>query len=137
MQAIPLRPAQKIQLLTIDDLDGRTRAAKHARDLARRLLDDLGGPLHVSAAQSELIQRAAAVGALVADIEARALSGQPFDATELNALAEHQRRALDRLGLHRSPRALPRPTEPQLDLSKLSPAALAELDALLGPDTDD
>jgi hypothetical protein len=61
------------RLRTISDLDGRTRAARRARDLAAAFAADLGGTL--TAAQRLAVDRAAALCALAEDARARRLAG--------------------------------------------------------------
>lgn len=87
------------RLRTLDDLDGRTRAAKLARDLVAALEADLGGDL--SAAQRELVTRAALLGAITQDAEANWLSRNPVDLALYGTLADRQRRILEALGLKR------------------------------------
>jgi hypothetical protein len=90
---------QKTRFLTLDKLDGRTLAAKYARDLVRRLEADLGGDL--TAAQCELVRRAAVLGAFIADCETRYLSGEQPDAATWLAAINNQRRILETIGLER------------------------------------
>lgn len=90
------------RLRTLDDLDGRTRASKKARELVSALQSDLGGDL--SAAQRELVQRAAILGAIIEDAETSWLARSPVDLSLLGTLADRQRRLLETLGLRRVPR---------------------------------
>jgi hypothetical protein len=88
-----------MRFLTLDKLDGRTLAAKYARDLVNRIETDLGGDL--TAAQMELVKRAAVLGAYIADCEARYLSGELPDSATWLAAINSQRRLLETLGLER------------------------------------
>jgi hypothetical protein len=63
----------KQRLCTIDSLDGRTRAAKRARELASNFETELGGVLTVS--QRLAVDRAAALTAISEDAQARRLAG--------------------------------------------------------------
>jgi hypothetical protein len=91
---------QKLRFLSLAKLDGRTLAARKARDLLRRIESDLGGDL--PAAKQELSQRAAVLGAYLEDWEARWLSGEPMaDVASYLAAANNQRRMFETLGLDR------------------------------------
>ena len=61
----------RTRFITLADLDGRTRAARNARDIAAAMTADLGGEQDLTEAQRQLIQRAATLGALIEDFEAR------------------------------------------------------------------
>jgi hypothetical protein len=94
---------QKLRFLTLDKLDGRTLAARKARDLLSGIETDLGGDL--TAAKRELAQRAAVMGAYLEDWEARWLSGEPVtDVANYLAAANNQRRMFETLGLDRKAR---------------------------------
>ena len=97
-------PQIKARLRSIDDLDGRTVAARHARGLVGALTRDIGGD--PSAAQGELIQRAALLGAFLGDCEARWLAGGDVDVAAWLSATDRQRRLLEALGLDRRPRAV-------------------------------
>lgn len=99
-----LKTTKKVRLLTLADLDGRTRAAQHALELRASILSDLGGQEHTSIAQRELAQRAAILGAALEDIETRWLKGNPIELKEYATLINAQRRVLSDLGLERGPR---------------------------------
>src|SRR5262245_38505089 len=94
--------ALKAQLRTLSDLDGRTLAARRARDLVAALTADLGGDL--SAAQGELVQRAGLLGAYLEDCEARWLGGDDVDLSTYLTACDRQRRVLTTLGLERRAR---------------------------------
>src|SRR5438046_2796904 len=91
--------------LTIASLDGRTAAARRARDLVAALTADLGGDL--SAAQAELVQRAAMLGAFIENAEAGWLAGHESDVSTWLAAIDRQRRTLMALGLDRVAKAVP------------------------------
>jgi hypothetical protein len=96
--------AGKMRLLTLNDLDGRTKAAMMAKALVADLENDLGGADRLSAAERELVQRAALMAAMLGDAEARWLSGRPVDVAEYTTLANAQSRILKMLGLERRQR---------------------------------
>jgi hypothetical protein len=90
-----------MRLLTLADLDRRTRAYQRAASLRDELLSDLGGPEHVSVAQRELAERTAVTSAMLTDIEARWLSGEMVDLAHYFTGQNAQRRNLQTLGLER------------------------------------
>jgi len=101
--AVPRRNGEdRLHLRTLDDLDGRTAAAKRARRLVAELQSDLGRD--PSAAEAELIQRAAVLGAILEDAETRWLEQRRVDLAVYGQLICRQRRVLETLGLGRTPR---------------------------------
>jgi hypothetical protein len=70
----PPLPCGKQRLRTIESLDGRTIAARRARELAQAFQAEFGGT--VSATQRFAIERAAALVALAEDAKARRLAGE-------------------------------------------------------------
>ena len=96
----------KVRLLTLQDLDARTRACKHALDLRDGILSNLGGQDRTSVAQRELAQRSAILGSMLEDVEARWLRGEPAELTDYCTLVNAQRRCLSDLGLQPQPRTV-------------------------------
>ena len=92
----------RTRFITLADLDGRTRAARNARNIAAAMTADLGGEHDLTEAQRQLIQRAATLGALIEDFEARFLAGEQLDGLPkyLSAITT-QRHVLSLLGLER------------------------------------
>ena len=99
----------KAKMLTLDALDGRTAAAKLVRSVIDAIAVDLGGIDTLSEGKRQLVQRAAVLGALIEEHEARWLVGEPFDAAEYPAAINAQRRVLTSLGLERRARDVPSP----------------------------
>lgn len=91
----------KLRLLTLADLDSRTRAARQARELMDSIETDLGGSERLSAAERQIVQRAAVTGALLESMEAHWLSGDGIDLQAYLPAANAQRRLLESLGLQR------------------------------------
>ncbi len=88
-------------------LDRRTVAARHFRDIADDLVSDLGGPPAVSTAELELVKRIAGLSVLAAGYEARIVAGETLSAEQHGAYVgalNAQGRALCRLGLRRRSR---------------------------------
>jgi hypothetical protein len=94
----------KARLLTLGSLDARTAAARDARNLVTALSADLGGDDQLSAGERQLVTRAALVGAIVADFEARWVAGEPVAFADYFAACNVQRRILATLGLRRRPK---------------------------------
>jgi hypothetical protein len=94
----------RARLRTLSDLDQRTRAAKLARQLVANLESDLGGEL--STAKRQLVTRAALLGAMIEDAEARWLESRPADLGLYGTLVDRQRRVLEALGLDRRARQI-------------------------------
>ena len=96
--------ASKLRLLTLDQLDHRTAAAKRCRDLIAAIELDLGGSDRLSTGERQIIQRAAIIGAVLEDIETRWLAGEPIDPALYATLGNAQRRLLETIGLRRRAR---------------------------------
>jgi len=76
-----VQPA-KLRLIELSQLDGRTRAARRAREIVSQLSAELGGKL--SPIQNAAVERAAALLALAEDARTRRLAGD--EAVGLNDL---------------------------------------------------
>jgi hypothetical protein len=100
-EASPKTGASKLRLLTLADLDKRTSAAKRAHELIAAICSDLGGLDRLATGERQLTQRAALLGTMAEDIEARWLLGQAVDPTVLCTLANAQRRLFEQLGARR------------------------------------
>jgi hypothetical protein len=85
-------------LHTLEDLDGRTRAAQKARELVAALESDHPDP---SVGTRELIKHAALLGALVEDYQVRWLKHEPVSIPDFLAAVNACRRLLMTIGLSR------------------------------------
>ena len=94
----------KLRPLTLADIDRRTRAFQAAERLLGELIVDLGGEARASAGEREIAQRAAVLGSLIEDIEARWLRGETIALGDYLAATNAQRRLLATLGLERRAR---------------------------------
>jgi len=94
----------KYRLLTVEQLDGRTSAAKHARQLIGAFESDLGGKSEVSVAERELVRRAAVIGTILSDYETRWLLDGQISLADYLPAVNAQRRVLEAIGLKRRPR---------------------------------
>jgi hypothetical protein len=95
-------PKGKIRLRTTADLDGRTTAAKRAREIKQALVKDLGAD--PSTAQDEMATRAAVLGSFILDCEVKWMSGEPVDTAAWHGAVDRQRRLFEVLGVERKPR---------------------------------
>lgn len=91
----------KLRLLTLADLDGRTRARKQADDAYAAMCSDLGGEDHLSTSRRLLAQHAAVMHAMAEDQAARFLKGEPVDVGGYATLTNSLRRLLETVGLNR------------------------------------
>lgn len=96
---------QKVRLLTLSHLDGRTLAAVNIRNFEERISSDLG---ELSAGQQVLTKRAAVISAIVEDCECRWARGESIDMqTYLPAVNSIRRLVSDLYGLDLARRAKP------------------------------
>jgi hypothetical protein len=95
---MPETPA-KIKLLSLEDLDNRTRATQDAKDLISQIVADLGGDL--TAVQMALVERLACCVAMLRHQEAGWLSGSGIDVNTYVAIGGLVHRAAQALGLKR------------------------------------
>ena len=70
------------------------------------ILSDLGGEAYASVAQQELAQRAAILGSMCEDQQARWLRGDDLDLGSYCTVVNAQRRVLADLGLERMARSI-------------------------------
>ena len=92
------RPA-KTKLATLADLDGRTVAARMAKDTISAIESDLGGAENITTAKRQIIESAAVTSAMVADMGSRWLAGEQIDLALFTTLCNSQRRLLESVGL--------------------------------------
>jgi hypothetical protein len=95
--------AVKARLLTLNDIDGRTTAARETRDLIAALEADQGGRDQISTARLQLIEAAGLTTAMRKDLGARWLAGEQVDVTVYCTLTNSERRLYETSGLNRVP----------------------------------
>lgn len=95
--------SSRVRLMSVADLDGRTRSAQRARDLRSQICSDLGGEETLSALKLQLAESVAILSAVIEDAQARYLSGQagPEILKTLTVLLNARRRDAQLLGLDR------------------------------------
>jgi len=95
---------EKLCLLTIDNLDGRTSAVRRIKEWESQIVADLGGDL--TEAQKSIMRRAAVLSAILEDKEARWATGEPVALNEYCSATNVLRRLLATLGLERKQKYL-------------------------------
>lgn len=100
----PAKGAVKARLLTLDDLDRRTRAYQRTQELRDGIISDLGGAEHLTILHRTLAESVAVLSAMIRDMETRFLSGQPVDLIEYTTLINARRREAQTVGLERRAR---------------------------------
>jgi hypothetical protein len=91
----------KVRLLSLSDLDGRTRSAQLVSKTIDNLVADLGGEENLSTAEHLIVRRAAIAGAMSEDLAARWLTGELVDPAIFATLANVERRQLESVGIKR------------------------------------
>ena len=96
--------AGKLRLMSLDNLDSRTAAARRARELVDSIASDLGGEDHLTEGTRQLARRAAVLGAMIEHHECIMLAGGNVDFAEYLQAVNVQRRVLATVGLERRSR---------------------------------
>jgi hypothetical protein len=94
----------KVRLLSLDDLDRRTGAYRKTAELINAVEADCGGADQLSTAERAIIRRAALAGAMLEDLGARWLAGEPIDPGLFATLSNSERRLYESIGLRRRTR---------------------------------
>ena len=100
----PQLPPGKVRLLTLEHLDGRTAAAKRARDVLAAVTSDLGGQDHLTEAERQIARRAAVLSVICESAEAHWLAGGEIDLSAHNGAANTLRRLFEAVGMKRRSR---------------------------------
>jgi hypothetical protein len=103
-EAVASSKEPKVRLLSLSDLDGRTRSAQLVSKTIDSIVADLGGEENLSAAERLIVRRAAIAGAMSEDLAARWLTGDPIDPAVFATLANVERRQLESVGIKRRAR---------------------------------
>jgi hypothetical protein len=85
-------------------LDKRSTAYLETRRFITAIEADLGGAEALSAAERQIVQHAAIVGAMCTDMEIKYLRGETIDTSEYGFLVGVQHRLFSLIGLRRRPR---------------------------------
>ena len=99
-----LKEGEKLQLLTLNNLDGRTSAVRRIKEWESQIITDLGGDL--TEAQKSIMRRAAVLSAILEDKEARWATGTPLSLNEYCSATNVLRRLLSTLGMERKQKSV-------------------------------
>ena len=91
-------------LLTLKGLGHRSPAYRATKQLIREIEADLGGAENLTAAERQMVQHGAVLGAIAQDYEARYLMGRQPDLTLLCRVLKAQRSCFDAVGYRRRQR---------------------------------
>lgn len=91
----------KTRLLTLDDLDGRTRAAQHVKDTRQEVIADLGGENGLSSLERAAVDHVSLLDAMTKDAGARWLMGEPIEVASIATLVNAFNRTATVLGWKR------------------------------------
>jgi hypothetical protein len=97
----PVKTDRKLRLLTLDDLDKRTRAAQFARDTRDRVCADLGGVDNLTTLEAILCDNVAVNAAMLTDMKVRWLRGDDVDGSVVATLQNCFNRTAAALGIGR------------------------------------
>ena len=97
----------KTALITLDNIDQRSKAAQAYRRLVSGVVHDLGGDDVLSVIERSLVMAFASAAIKLQDLSARALCGQDIDWDAHASAISSMVRTASRLGLERRPRDLP------------------------------
>src|SRR5262249_26219855 len=92
---------KKYRLLTLDALHSQTAAYRETNTLISEVTADLGGSEHLSAAERQMVQHGAVLGAIATDMEVQYLKGRRINLMELCTVLNAQRRCFDAVGYKR------------------------------------
>jgi hypothetical protein len=98
------RRHRALKLVTRDQLDGRTSAARKFDAVAHAIAEDLGGESRLSAIQKHLVEAFAGVAVHLSDLHARMLLGEPINVCEHATAVSTMVRIAQRVGIRRLPR---------------------------------
>jgi hypothetical protein len=105
---LPLKKAWRLgrqaRKATLEGVDRRTAAYRVTRRLMADIESDLGGAEQLTAAERELVQRVAVMGAYLTEMEKRWIGGEKLDPAVYCTLVNAQRRVAETIGLRRRPR---------------------------------
>jgi hypothetical protein len=100
------KPRGKAKLLTLADLDLRTKAAQRALDMRDRIVAERGGPESMGTVRLAMADSLAVLSAMIESEATRWLSGQPVDTALLATLVNARGREAERVGLVPDPQVI-------------------------------
>ena len=106
----PSKTGKKIRLLTLDDLDGRTLAARHVQEMRSAIVADLGGEERLSTLERAATDHVALTAGMIRDVSVRWLQGQETDPANVATLVNAFNRTAAILGWQRRAKDINPPT---------------------------
>jgi hypothetical protein len=100
----PAKRAGKARLLSLADLDSRTRAARIVAETRTHILEDLGGADRLSTIQLSLAEHLALNEAMLRDMAVRWLKGEHIEPTQVVTIQNTYNRTAAMLGIERQAR---------------------------------
>lgn len=94
----------KVRLLTLDDLDRRTRAGQRAFELHDRLVSERGGKESMGTLRYAMTSSVAVLSAMIEDLQTRWLMGEPVEPSAIATLLNARRREAEIIGIDPEPR---------------------------------
>jgi hypothetical protein len=94
----------KSRLLTLDDLDRRTKAAQRAFDLHDRLVAERGGAESMSVLRYSMTRSVAVLSAMVEDMQVKWLRGERVEPAAIATLLNARRREAEIVGIDPLPK---------------------------------
>ena len=91
----------KTRLLSLDDLDRRTRAFQNAKEMRHAIISDLGGTEQLSTLELIQAENAAVDAAVLRDLQVRWLRGEEVEASVLATIENVFNRTAAMLGTKR------------------------------------
>jgi hypothetical protein len=95
---------QRVRLLSIQDIDQRTHAARNAKQIRAAVIADLGGEEVLSTLQAIMADNAAVLACQLADLKVRWLRGDEIDPAVVATITNVFNRTAAQLGINRQPR---------------------------------
>ena len=89
---------RKLRLLTLADLDGRTRARQRAEELRERVISERGGPDQIDVMRAAHTDTWALLTAMIEDLMARYILGEPIEPSSVATLINARRREGEAIG---------------------------------------
>ena len=93
--------AGRVRLLTLNDLDRRTRAYQRVKETRAEVLADLGGESQLSMLERIATDNVAVLNAMLVDVSARWLNGEAVEVTDVATLQNTFNRTASLLGWQR------------------------------------
>jgi hypothetical protein len=103
-EKLPGRPAGKVKLLSLTDIDRRCKAAQHAEEMRSAIAADLGGEEELSTLERALVEHAAMNAAMLRHLHVSWLKGEPAPIGEVVSLQNVFNRVAQQLGTKRRPK---------------------------------